>query len=83
MSLPRPLSQEMVGRSVNFHGHQLLKQLTNSHPQDVEALNLKDIDYKVFRARIPEIRWDFESFQGAYYGNKLRFWRFSGCISQK
>ncbi|XP_045131858.1 serine/arginine repetitive matrix protein 2-like isoform X4 [Portunus trituberculatus] len=50
-----PLSCTLVTQCVNFHGHQLLKQLTSSHPKDFETLNLKEVDYKVYKARIPEI----------------------------
>ena len=57
-----PLSNTLVTRTVNFHGHQLLKQLTSSYPKDFEALNLKEVDYKVYRARIPEIRFVYESY---------------------
>ncbi|XP_069944557.1 tetratricopeptide repeat protein 14 [Cherax quadricarinatus] len=51
-----PLSSNLVTQSINFHGHQLLKQLTASHPKDIETLNLKEVDYNVCKARVPEIR---------------------------
>ncbi|XP_042240388.1 tetratricopeptide repeat protein 14-like isoform X2 [Homarus americanus] len=50
-----PLCSNMVSQSINFHGHQLLKQLTTSHPKDLETLNLKDIDYNVYKARVHEV----------------------------
>lgn len=51
------LSSDLVSRSVNYHGHTLLKQLTTAYPKDIASLNLKDVDYKVYKARIPEVRW--------------------------
>ncbi|XP_050718866.1 serine/arginine repetitive matrix protein 5-like isoform X6 [Eriocheir sinensis] len=50
-----PLSSKLVTQSVNFHGHLLLKQLTSSHSKDVESLNMKEVNYKIYRARNPEI----------------------------
>lgn len=57
MAETAPLSSKLVTQSVNFHGHLLLKQLTSSHAKDVESLDMKEVDYKVYRARNPEIRF--------------------------
>ncbi|XP_071551092.1 uncharacterized protein [Panulirus ornatus] len=55
MAETEPINSDMVTRSVNFHGHQLLKELTAAYPREVEGLNLKDVDYKVYKARVPEV----------------------------
>ncbi|XP_042883023.1 tetratricopeptide repeat protein 14-like isoform X2 [Penaeus japonicus] len=48
------LNSDLVTRSVNFHGHALLKQLTTDHPKDITQLNLKEVNYAAYKAHLLE-----------------------------
>ena len=50
------LNSDLLGRSINYHGHCLFKKLAKDNIKTIKAVDMGAIDYKVYQARIPEIK---------------------------
>ena len=52
----KKLDEELIVKSINYHGHGLLKNFTKEQPDELGSMKLSNIDYRVQQARIPEIK---------------------------